>query len=476
MTNDNEARAAVEWFIATFEESYRRLAYYAAIPLILTPELVNYLRNHFLRSQVPWVAEVDLLLSDLCRPLDAELYAMRPAVRAYLLTEMRQKIDPAEMERVARTLIDYVRHLAKTNPYLSRQELQTQQWAAMLYISHQRSQAIQEIEQSLRQAIMAEPAPAASLVSQNELARLTRLTQQLAPELNAYPALLEQANTIGRILRGQELKIEELRIEYERQSKIKNQKFKILFDWVTIPAGKFTMGSNDYDDEKPIHEVDLPEYQIACVPVTNEQWVIFLKESGYQWANQDKWVEWIHKNKYGETANVPAGREPLAIPPGKEKHPVVYVTWHDAIAFCEWVGVRLPTEAEWEKAARGADGRKYPWGNEKPTPQICNFSDSGLEEYTTLVGSYPNGKSPYGCLDMAGNVWEWCSSGYKPYPYKADDGREDLTSRSDKRVLRGGSWDNDAYYVRACNRDFSEPNMWGSDLGFRCCVSLGMNF
>ncbi|GEM_PF-1331332 len=249
--------------------------------------------------------------------------------------------------------------------------------------------------------------------------------------------------------------------------------------WVTIPAGEFTMGSDDYSNEKPIHQVDLPEYHIARVPVTNEQWLIFLKESGYQWANLKRWGEWLYKNKYDDQvkADLTAfeNLSGLKLPAGKESHPVVYVTWRDAMAFCEWAGVRLPTEAEWEKAARGTDGRKYPWGNEKPTPKICNFSESKLR-YTTPVGSYPGGASPYGCLDMAGNVWEWCSSEYKPYPYKADDGREDLTNVKNVKVRRGGSWLHDANNVRACDRHSLDPNVWYDDLGFRCCVSLGMDF
>ena len=196
----------------------------------------------------------------------------------------------------------------------------------------------------------------------------------------------------------------------------------VEFDWVTVRAGVFLMGSDKekdkfaYDDELPQHQVNLPVFRIARVPVTNAQYEKFVDATGY--ATPDHWQH---------------GR----IPPGKENHPVVYVSWHDARAFCQWAGVRLPTEAEWEKAARGTDGRIYPWGNEPPDENRCNFNKNVGD--TTPVGKYPKGASPYGVLDMAGNVWEWTSSKYQSYPYKADDGRESPEG-SDLRTLRGGSF------------------------------------
>ncbi len=247
-------------------------------------------------------------------------------------------------------------------------------------------------------------------------------------------------------------------------------KTETLDYWITIPAGEFTMGTDPKKDpfaqdgwykdwiaktELPQHKITLPEYQIARVPVTNEQWGQFLQGSGYQWATRDElWKD--------------------GLPRGKEKHPVVYVTWHDAIAFCGWAGVRLPTEAEWEKAARGPDGRLFPWGNEDPTKELCNFNQNVKD--TTPVGQYPKGKSPYGCLDMAGNVWEWCSSawgtnGDKPdfgYPYKVGDGREDLTRTDVLRIFRGGYWSNNPSYVRCAFRN--RLNYYYYNVGFRVAV------
>ncbi len=138
------------------------------------------------------------------------------------------------------------------------------------------------------------------------------------------------------------------------------------------------------------------------------------KGSAYAWTGS-KWedvkgADWMHPT-IGTESHIP----------DKADHPVVTVSWHDAQAFCKWAGVLLPTEAEWEKAARGTDGRMWPWGNDKPTKDHCNFN--GNVGDTTPAGSYPKGVSPYGCLDMAGNVWEWTSSLRRPYPYDGKDGR-----------------------------------------------------
>jgi formylglycine-generating enzyme required for sulfatase activity len=217
---------------------------------------------------------------------------------------------------------------------------------------------------------------------------------------------------------------------------------------IYIPAGEFLMGSNDgYNAEKPQHRVYLDGYWIYKYPVTVAQYRKFCRVTGRQEPPPPDWG-W------------------------KDDHPIVNVTWHDAVAYCQWAGVRLPTEAEWEKAARGTDGRKYPWGNEWDGSKCANSVGTNNLHSTVPVGSYPQGVSPYGVHDMAGNVWEWCSSLYRPYPYRADDGREEIGKNvaGKRRVLRGGSWDSDVGDFRAAYRGGSNPGDWWFDVGFRCAA------
>lgn len=220
-------------------------------------------------------------------------------------------------------------------------------------------------------------------------------------------------------------------------------------EMVTIPAGPFVMGSDDGDeDERPAHTVELPEYQIDKYEVTNAQFALFIAETGYvtdaELAGEGK--TW---RSYYE--------------PGKENHPVVKVSWNDALAYCLWAGKRLPTEAEWEKAARGTDGRIYPWGNEYD-PNRLNGKDGGRRT-TTPVGSFPEGASPYGVMDMAGNVWEWTDDWYQAYP--GNPVPSPYYGQKFK-VLRGGGWFDEADLVRTTNRSASIVTAANDDIGFRC--------
>jgi formylglycine-generating enzyme required for sulfatase activity/outer membrane protein assembly factor BamD (BamD/ComL family) len=229
-------------------------------------------------------------------------------------------------------------------------------------------------------------------------------------------------------------------------------------EMVYVPAGKFWMGSNDgakwaQKGEKPAHEVFVEGFWIDRTPVTNEEYRHFVQATGHQ------------KPKHWK-----GGR----IPKGKEAHPVVYVSWRDARAYCGWrsgqagVVIRLPTEAEWEKAARGTHGWLYPWGDEFDQKK-CNSAERGAGD-TWPVGRYSRGDSPYGLADMAGNVWEWTGSLYKPYPYNAQDGREDLKAGG-RRVVRGGSWKGNQRIVRVAFRYNIEPSYAYDDVGFRCVRS-----
>ncbi len=236
---------------------------------------------------------------------------------------------------------------------------------------------------------------------------------------------------------------------------------QIAFDWVTVPAGEFLMGSDKkkdklaYDNETPQHTLHLPEYRIVRVPVTVVQFAQFVQATGSQ---------------------IPATLDVQK----KANHPVTNVSWHDALVFCRWAGVRLPTEAEWEKAARGTDGRIWPWGNAQPNNGLCNFDQTVGD--TTPVGRYPDGKSQYGLLDVAGNVWEWTSNLWGKdvstpefgYPYDPKDGRENLSAPDTVlRVLRGGSFGDVLQDVRCAFRYWDYPDSPGGDVGFRV-VSPGL--
>jgi formylglycine-generating enzyme required for sulfatase activity len=201
---------------------------------------------------------------------------------------------------------------------------------------------------------------------------------------------------------------------------------------ILIPAGEFLMGSDPKKDkdaqdiERPQHTVYLPDYYIAKTPVTNAQYAAFVEATGHELRGH--WNEKWH-------------------PSGEQDHPVVKVSWHDAVAYCQWLTeksfqtCRLPTEAEWEKAARSTDGRIYPWGNQWDK-RLCNTREGGKNE-PTPVGAYPDGASPYGVLDIAGNVWEWCATQWgESYPYNVekDEWSEGYLESSGDRVVRGGSW------------------------------------
>ncbi len=241
----------------------------------------------------------------------------------------------------------------------------------------------------------------------------------------------------------------------------------IYSDMVLIPAGEFTMGSDSGgSDEKPVHKVYLDAYYIDKYEVTFEQYDKFCEATGRTKPSDSGW--------------------------GRGKRPVINVSWDDAVAYASWAGKRLPTEAEWEKAARGTDGRKYPWGNELPSADgryRCNYdcydgndgNDHSIYkrdgyEYTASVGSYENGKSPYGCYDMAGNVWEWCSDWYDEGYYKVV--AEQISAMNPQgpasgsyRVLRGGSWVSAGDGVRSAARDGVDPTNGVNLSGFRCASS-----
>ena len=254
--------------------------------------------------------------------------------------------------------------------------------------------------------------------------------------------------------------------------------------WCWVPGGPFTMGSEQYDDEKPAHQVEVAGFWLGRYAVTNGQYKLFVEAGGYRekrwwieagWAEKAKGWAWQGSN-WAETGQ--PWQEPNWWRDEKwngASQPVVGVSWYEARAFCAWASeatgerVRLPTEAEWEKGARGTDGRVYPWGNAEPTEKLCNF-DRKVGK-TTPVGAYsPQGDSPYGCAEMAGNVWEWVQSKYVAYPYREGDGRNDENG-TDDRALRGGSWLNNSHSFRVAYRNDDPPSNRLDYFGFRVCCS-----
>jgi serine/threonine-protein kinase len=227
---------------------------------------------------------------------------------------------------------------------------------------------------------------------------------------------------------------------------------------VFVPAGEFTMGSDVSSDAYPIHQVYLDAFWIDQTEVTNAMYAKCVSDGGCEPPLSSSSYS---RNSYFGNSEF-------------DDYPVIHVTWNQAKAYCEWAGRRLPTEAQWEKAARGTDGRTYPWG-EEISCNNANYYDYYSERYcvgdTSKVHSYESGKSPYGAYDMAGNVWEWVSSLHMDYPYAADDGRENL-SASGWRVLRGGAWNSIDYEVSSADRGWNVANTdRSSKIGFRCALS-----
>ena len=245
-------------------------------------------------------------------------------------------------------------------------------------------------------------------------------------------------------------------------------------EFMCIPAGKFLMGSNNGDeDERPEHTVDIPyDYWMARFPVTN-----------------DTYNEYVLTNDIVHPASI---RRLILVPKGGSEtetvnwdniknHPLCNIDWNNTITYFQWLNglckdelpsgftLRLPTEAEWEKAARGTDGRLYPWGDKFDLFR-CNTQESGLKSTSPINAYSPQGDSPYGIADMLGNVWEWTQTIFKKYPYNSDDGRENLKTPGN-RVLRGGSYFGEGRLYNITSRWKLASKNGGNLGGFRICLA-----
>jgi len=221
-----------------------------------------------------------------------------------------------------------------------------------------------------------------------------------------------------------------------------------------VPASNFTMGiDNGNPDEKPVHIVYLDSFWIDRTDITNKMYALCVNAGVCKTPTTSSNT---HSSYYGNSQY--------------DNYPVISVSWHDATAYCKWADRRLPTEAEWEKAARGTDGKIYPWGNSAPDNTLLNYNLNVGD--TTAVGSYPKGASPYGALDMAGNVWQWVNDWYGDIYYQNSPASNPLGPDSGQfRVFRGGSWLNAKYNIYSVVREWAYPASSSPSMGFRCAMS-----
>ena len=263
-------------------------------------------------------------------------------------------------------------------------------------------------------------------------------------------------------------------------------------EMVHIPAGPFLMGTTDqqvdwlaqrddmarkwkerksFSREQPQHTLALAGYAIGKYPVTVGEYRAFLRAGGYQCYRYWTEVAWAWRESLGKVQPEFWGDEKWA---GDDRLPVVGVSWYEAGAYCRWLSeetgehYRLPTEAEWEKAARGTDGRMYPWGDEFDAGR-CNTREGRLNKTAPVGRHSPEGESPHRCAEMAGNASDWTLSQYRPYPYDGSDGRNEEEGEAE-RVIRGGSWYKPELRARVVARGMNDPFFADNDVGFRCVL------
>lgn len=238
-------------------------------------------------------------------------------------------------------------------------------------------------------------------------------------------------------------------------------------EMISIPGSRFVMGDAAGESDEAPRKATVKSFRLMRFEVTNREFTRFVAATGYFTDAEQNGSGYVWTNRWrpvsGANWRHPQGPESTIA--GKDDHPVVQVSARDAAAFCSWLGLRLPTEKEWEFAARGTDGRRYPWGNEPPRQRGARRANFGTEKCcaadasdgflrTAPVGSFPRGASPFGILDMAGNVWEWTASRY--------------SAGGGEVALRGGGWGNDPYCLRVSYRHGNPPDIGLDMVGFRC--------
>jgi sulfatase modifying factor 1 len=213
--------------------------------------------------------------------------------------------------------------------------------------------------------------------------------------------------------------------------------------WVPIPAGKFVMGEGE-DIDEPKHEVELDAFLIGRYPVTVHEYALFMEHTEHE-APED----WEDQS-------------------GHPNRPVVTVSWFDAEAYCQWAGVRLPTEAEWERAARGTEGRRYAWGDDRPSAELASYHEAKIDA-ASPVGLFPRGSTPEGIGDMTGNAFEWVSDWSSTHYYGVSERVNPKGPASgEHKGVRGGSWGDVSTVLRAADRLRGRPDIRDGYVGFRC--------
>lgn len=460
--------------------------------------LLQSLALHLHERELKEIGAADLkeLLRDHLAPLLSEPAECEPALTRFLqVIEERTGLLTARGEGVYAfshlTFQEYLAALAVAarDDYVaySLQRAAAEWWREVLlleagYLSTQSKERTTRLIQALAD-LREEPAPYHNLVLAAQCLRdagsnrivgdlETQLRKRLRQELEAPPPhgpfkTVQIFLTKGM---GPEAWAERRRAAARALSQVGTASYWSLPfgepEWVRIPSGEFWLDSESgqWEDEKPVHRCHLEAFAIARTPITNAQYQIFVQATEHKVPTN--WVD---------------GRPPK----NKVNHPVGTVTWHDALAYCNWLGqvtgrtITLPSEAQWEKAARGAEDKLvYPWGDQFEAT-LCNCWELELED-TTPVGIFPAGASPYGVLDMSGNVWEWTRSLWgkdleKPefkYPYDPRDGRENLQAGDDiLRVVRGGAFYFGHRRVRCSARSWNNPGCRYDDIGFRIALS-----
>ena len=521
ITDEMIAQNKVERFVSRFESSYHLLACHVALPLVLTPELVNYLRVQFLKSEgVPWIAEADLLLSDLCRPVGYELYVMDEAVRAYLLKELAEnnKFGEKRIKEIANFLVGYVKYLEKTNPFLNRKELQRQRWGAMLYVKTE--ETVQEIAIAISKC-----------VDKSELARLLKITEDFKQEIASsgqFQDFLDYAQLSNDLLRKPEtLKREEIKssyqvaglelnvpesvkkpqtipeletfesFEFEAEVAIivfgeeTNQDEEQLQQWefqtptvnrrgepietTTHTASYFTETLRDKVDlemvaipggtftmgspekEKDSYRSERPQHDVTISPFFMGKYPI----------TQAQWKAIASK----DDLKVEIDLEPDPSRFKGDDQPVEKVNWYEAVEFCQRLSkltrrdYRLPSEAQWEYACRAETTTPFHFG-ETITGKLANYNASYTyadepkgkqSKETNPVGQFP--PNAFGLYDMHGNVLEWCADDWhENYKDAPTDGSAWINSNEEENINN----ENESYSSKNDENESYSPLRGGS--------------